>query len=61
MIKTVFFQNNKAFSSVIVKMSKQLNSRCKELVASLVNYFEQGRNNNGPLLPLNAVQEVGNT
>ncbi|XP_072398158.1 uncharacterized protein [Diabrotica undecimpunctata] len=38
-------------------MPKQLNSRSKELVASLVNYFEEERNNNGPLLPLNAVQE----
>ena len=41
-----------------MKMPKQLNSRCKELVASLIRYFEEERENNGPLLPLGAVREV---
>ena len=39
-------------------MPKHLNSRSKELVASLINYFERERDNKGPLLPLTAVREV---
>ncbi|CAG9833274.1 unnamed protein product [Diabrotica balteata] len=38
-------------------MPKQLNSRCRELVACLIDYFEQERINGGPFLPLNAVRE----
>ncbi|CAH1990250.1 unnamed protein product [Acanthoscelides obtectus] len=33
-------------------MPKFLNSRCKELVASLINYFKKELENDGPLLPL---------
>jgi hypothetical protein len=45
--------------SVLIRanMPKKLNSRCKELVASLANYFEQERDNNGPFLPLTSVRE----
>lgn len=32
--------------------------KSKEFIASLINYFEQERDNGGPLLPLSAVREV---
>ncbi|KAL1487766.1 hypothetical protein ABEB36_015601 [Hypothenemus hampei] len=38
-------------------MPKQLNSRCKELIVSLITHFEQERDNGGPMMPLNCVRE----
>ncbi|XP_019757861.2 uncharacterized protein LOC109536189 isoform X4 [Dendroctonus ponderosae] len=38
-------------------MPKPLDSRSKELVANLIRYFEQERDNQGPFLPLAAVRE----
>lgn len=39
-------------------MPKQLSSSCKEMVSSLITYFERERDNGGPLLPLTAVRDV---
>ncbi|KAL1509914.1 hypothetical protein ABEB36_004578 [Hypothenemus hampei] len=41
-------------------MPKPLKSKSKELVASLVSYFEKERDNGTPLLPLTAVREGNN-
>ncbi|CAH1108991.1 unnamed protein product [Psylliodes chrysocephalus] len=38
-------------------MPKHLNSRAKELVGYLIRYFEEERDNGGPLLSINAVRE----
>ncbi|XP_031338724.1 uncharacterized protein LOC116182006 [Photinus pyralis] len=38
-------------------MPKYLNSKAKELLASLIQYFEQERDNGGFLLPLGSVRE----
>lgn len=35
-----------------------LNSQSQELVWSLINYFQKEKENNGPLIPLDAVLEV---
>ncbi|KAK4881731.1 hypothetical protein RN001_005050 [Aquatica leii] len=37
---------------------KLLGSRGKELIASLIKYFELERDNGGPLISVNAVREV---
>lgn len=39
-------------------MLKPLNSRDKERVATLINYFEQEQDYDGLYLPLNAVRKV---
>lgn len=64
-LKTVLFRttihNNLSvdyFVYQLWEMPKHLNSRCKELISSLISYFEKERDNNGPLLPLTAVREV---
>ncbi|KAL1492343.1 hypothetical protein ABEB36_010604 [Hypothenemus hampei] len=38
-------------------MPKPLNSSSKKLVASLLNYFEIEKENNGPLIPISAVRQ----
>lgn len=39
-------------------MSRVLPKQSKELIASLIRYFELERDNGGPLLPLTATREV---
>lgn len=41
-----------------MKMPKALSKQSKMLVASLIDYFTKERNNGGPLLPINAINEV---
>lgn len=39
-------------------MPKPLSKQSKEMIVSLISYFERERDNNATLLPLNAVREV---
>lgn len=37
---------------------KHLNSQARQLVANLISYFNAEKENSGPLISINAVQEV---
>jgi hypothetical protein len=65
--KSVLFRTKKLEQNELVlcvlllsclTMPKPLSKQSQEMIAKLIRYFEQERDNRGPLLPLGAVREV---